>query len=352
MGCQRAIPQIRPDIKPNNHPHGPVGIHVQHGGNQNVIRYNEITGDPANDRKWLLDGIGGGENFSTQGSPGADSDIYQNIFRNIFDDAIEAEGGGRNVRIWGNYTSGVKTAIATAPVHFGPLYVWRNVFNRARTCYEVDEDEDWFSPAFKVAGRKNNDGFWYGDGIRYLFNNTLLQAPGSALKRGQGRGLSADGNGFASARWTYMRNNTLHVRYTGESGQGYSVDTAFDPNGALPLTADLAFDIFNGRYKELSEPSGFRFSDSQLSYLDEPNLYSSAPTGNYQLADTSIFGRRMGTHLPNFTRDVDDLASARAAGFEAVSGVCAVPSDEGCPDVGAHQHGSTESMQFGISAGP
>jgi hypothetical protein len=160
---------------PTNHPRGPNGISIYHGGQQNVIRYNEITGHPTDKRKWFLDGIGGTDNFSAKGSPGADSDIYQNIIMNVFDDGIEAEGGGRNTRIWGNYISSAADGVANTTVYFGPTYVFRNIVNRIQQRHYsiTNPDNDWAIYAFKYGGVQ--DGF--GDGRIFLFHNTLLHRP-------------------------------------------------------------------------------------------------------------------------------------------------------------------------------
>jgi hypothetical protein len=109
------------------HPYGPLGVAFQQCGRNHVIRYNDIYSENGNHYK---DGIGGGENFSAAGFPWADSDIYGNRISQVYDDAIEAEGGNRNVRIWGNHFERVFVAIANAATTTGPLYVWRNVAQR------------------------------------------------------------------------------------------------------------------------------------------------------------------------------------------------------------------------------
>ncbi len=109
------------------HPYGPLGVMFNRCGRNHVIRYNDIGSANGNHYK---DGLGGAENFSDAGFPWADSDIYANRISNVYDDAIEAEGGNRNVRIWGNYFDRVFVAIANAAVTTGPLYVWRNVSHR------------------------------------------------------------------------------------------------------------------------------------------------------------------------------------------------------------------------------
>src|SRR3954454_8545510 len=67
---------------------------------------------------------------SFTGFPGADSDIYGNIIRYCADDAIEADGGGMNVRIWGNYIDGTRTPFSFSPLSLGPTYLFRNVVDR------------------------------------------------------------------------------------------------------------------------------------------------------------------------------------------------------------------------------
>jgi hypothetical protein len=318
-----------------NHPIGPTGISFQQGNQQNVVRYNEITGHPTNRNKWYLDGIAGGENFSDKGSPGADSDIYQNIVMNAFDDAIEAEGGGRNVRVWGNYTSDTKTAVATTITHFGPIYVWRNVANRLRSCYQTvadnNPDADWPTTAFKYGGQDSDHGLLYGQGIRYLFHNTLLQPPGSF---GAGTGVEGTFNGSGSVSWTVARNNILHVRRVRGAVNANSVDSGDTPTGS-----DFAYDVYNGRFtfpdrlSESTPASIFSFTDGQLFYKPG-NGPSSVPalggngTGNYQL-DTGSKGLDVGQVLPNFSDGF--IGSA--------------------PDAGAHENGAPP-MSFGISAGP
>lgn len=84
----------------SGHPNGPQGISLSdsHGGN--IIRYNTVR---STEDHGFNDGIGGEENFSFEGSPNRDSDIYGNIVSNCWDDAIESEGANMNVRIWSNY---------------------------------------------------------------------------------------------------------------------------------------------------------------------------------------------------------------------------------------------------------
>ena len=99
----------------------------------NIIRYNEIR---STEDHGYNDGIGGGSNFSFQGSPNRDSDIYGNIITNCWDDAIESEGANMNVRIWGNYIDKTFVFVATAVTSKGPLYIYRNVFASSRISHQ------------------------------------------------------------------------------------------------------------------------------------------------------------------------------------------------------------------------
>lgn len=55
-----------------------------------------------------------------------DCDILFNTLANASDDAIEADGGGVNMRIHGNQIRNCRTALSLAPIERGPVYVTRN----------------------------------------------------------------------------------------------------------------------------------------------------------------------------------------------------------------------------------
>ncbi|HET7786842.1 MAG TPA: DNRLRE domain-containing protein [Myxococcales bacterium] len=323
--CDPTVPSV-----PQNHPIGPDGIAFETAGQQNVVRYNEITGDAANRNHWYMDGVGGGDNFSPHGSPGADSDIYQNIIMNVFDDAIEAEGGGRNVRIWGNYLSETKSAVATTTVHFGPTYIWRNVVNHVRTCYQQVADGnpagDWPTNAFKMGGWDSvRAGEGYGNGIRYLFHNTVLQSPGAF---GAEVVIEPTSNGSGSVAWTIAHNNILETR--DETNLGWSIQTGDTPTGS-----NFDANMCNGRVDTaIPQPAApYTFTASQLFYEPGDGAQSvpalgGGGVGNYRLGAGSV-GIDVGQVLPNFSD-----------GFIG-----------GAPDEGAQESGSAGPMKFGITAG-
>src|SRR5205085_9016583 len=88
-------------------------------------------------------------NLSKSGFPNADSDIYGNKISSTWDDGIEAEGGNENVRIWNNYLDRTATGVATTVTSVGPVYIFRNVFNRNQFYDKVAPDSDDRQQFFK-----------------------------------------------------------------------------------------------------------------------------------------------------------------------------------------------------------
>jgi hypothetical protein len=212
----------------DGHPEGPQGITMELCPGNHVIRHNEVFSTNGN---YFNDGISGSDNVSTTGFPNADSDIYGNEVSNAWDDGIEAEGGNRNVRIWGNYIDRTGTGIASTITSVGPLYMFRNVYNRSRFLGSVPLDSDERQSMFKAG---SDAGF--ANGRRYVFHNTTLQAQGEGAYNGLG--ASAGMGGTASNRQlrnTVSRNNIWHV-WRANSSAFYEVG----------LDNDLARDMYSG----------------------------------------------------------------------------------------------------------
>jgi len=148
------------------HPDGPQGISVIESRGGNVIRYNDIV---STEDHGYNDGIGGARNYSFTGNMNKDSDIYGNIIRSVWDDAIECEGGNTNIRIWGNYMHFFFNAIATASTTWGPIYIFRNVTGESRTGHRNSTGG---------ALVKTGESGEFGGGRRYVFHNTILQPEG------------------------------------------------------------------------------------------------------------------------------------------------------------------------------
>ena len=288
------------------HPSGPQAIGLIDCGGNSVFRYNEIYSD-GTERRRFNDGMGGASNFSSAGFPGADSDIYGNIIMHTWEDGIEVEGGGRNVRVWGNYLDRTTTGVASTATQLGPLYIFRNVYNRARTMSQVPLDLDIRS----TFAKSGTSGGW-GGGRRFIFHNTLLQAPpppGTIFPLGAGRGINM------TITNTVSRNNIFHV--------WQNFVPSIEVEGGTGN--DFNYDLYNGVL------SGTVAGAQSNGIAGTPiyaagNGWSSESGGLYSLAPGSP-GYDQGARIPNFND-----------GFLGTG-----------PDIGAHEAGSP-AMSFGVNA--
>jgi hypothetical protein len=289
------------------HPLGSNAVYMLECGGEHVWRYNDIYSDTG---RYFMDAFGGGENFSNLGFPNADSDIYGNRISQVWDDAIEAEGANRNVRIWGNYFDQTTTGVATTSTSKGPVYVFRNVWNRSRHKSSVSHDSDDPLYMFKSGSQSG-----YGDGRRYMFHNTMLQAPpppGSTQTSGGGEGLSGP-NSTQKVTNTVSRNNVYHVRKTWWA----SINTQGGAND------DLDYDLVNGNVTAYAGAEPSRIVGTPL--YAAGHGWVSEGNGLYQL-DPSSPGYDRGVRLPNFNDGYTGAA----------------------PDMGAHEAG-TPAMRLGVN---
>ncbi len=178
------------------HPAGPQGITFSYCGGNNVYRWNEIYSA----KNHFNDAMGGEDNFSTNGWPNKDSDIYGNRVEMTWDDGIEAEGGNANVRIWGNYINNTGTGVASTIDSVGPMYIFRNVWNRNQFIEGASCDSDQKQPMFKSGSSSD-----FGNGRRYLFHNTMLQAQASGCTNGLGGGRASAARATRSSCTTRCR---------------------------------------------------------------------------------------------------------------------------------------------------
>src|SRR5207248_5579439 len=177
----------------------------------------------------------GSDNYTREGFPNYDSDIYGNVVQGVMDDGIEAEGGNRNVRIWNNYIDQTGTGIATTVVGVGPVYIFRNVYNRSRMRYLTSTDSDDRGPFFKSGSDTS-----VGNGRRYVFHNTSLQAPNASgsYPLGAGAGLTGTGGPLTN---TVSRNNVYNIWKSNwssidQTSSGFGNDANYDLyNGAISV---------------------------------------------------------------------------------------------------------------------
>jgi hypothetical protein len=288
----------------DGHPAGAQAIAFSHCGGQLVIRHNEMYSTTG---RYFNDVIGGEDNFTKAGFPNSDSDIYGNRISHAWDDGIESEGANENVRIWGNYIDRTAIGIATTATSVGPVYIFRNVWNRAQMYEKLALDSDDRQPFFKSGGMDS-----LGHGRRYILHNTMLQARQSGLVNGLGGGFGLGGTGSTQLiQNTLSRNNIYHQW---KDGKGFTYQTG--------TTSSFVTDMYNGTTGDTTVASGIKATPTYA----PGHGWQSEAGGNYQLAPGTP-GVGAGTKIPNFN---DDAAA---------------------PDVGAHQSGSA-AMKFGIAASP
>ena len=293
----------------NKHPQGPQCIFFQDSGGGNIIRYNEFWSDTAH---YYNDVIGGSNNSSPRGFPGADSDIYGNYVSGAHDDGIEAEGGNQNVRIWNNYIENYYNAIANAITGVGPLYIWRNVVGKGNTS----------SPLVPAAQYGVKMGFAGGDeergmtGHQYFFNNTFLQVD----KDGTG-GLGTNGGNARIIRHFMSRNNILESK-TGDASKKIISDNEKN------IGNDFDYDLFIGSYPATQDgkEQELHAVKAKPQYVVNKGLDITSKKGNFALKLQSP-GSDAGVIIPNFS----DVFFGKG------------------PDIGA-QESNTEAMQFGVKA--
>jgi len=312
------------------HPNGPQGVTFDRCGSNHVVRYNDVYSDNGNHYN---DGFGGGENFNEDsgsgGFPWADSDIYGNRISQVYDDAIEAEGDNRNVRIWANYVDHTNQAIGNAATATGPLYVWRNVSNWQANmyCTQCDTDTEQRHGFIKGGGHPNTT---YKGGIAYYYHNTVLQPPappGKTVPMGGTDGIST----VVAVEHLYnfvSRNNVWHLPKASSGNGSIFGDCNVEP--CTPPTPDngpaVDYDLYNGRLSNPGpnpEPNAFGRPGDKIAgnadaiptyvggnhYPQSANLPGEPNwSGDFSLAQGTLGSNDSGVAIPNFntptTRDV------------------------------------------------
>jgi hypothetical protein len=292
----------------DGHPAGPQGITFSYCGGNHVFRWNEIYSTTGNR---FNDGMGGEDNFSTNGFPNSDSDIYGNRITHTWDDGIEAEGADRNVRIWGNYLDRTATGIATTVASVGPVYIFRNVFNRNQFFDKRAPDSDERQPFFKSGSSAD-----FGNGRRYLFHNTMLQATQSGSVYGLGGGAGVGGTGDTQlVHNTVSMNNIWHL---------------WKPNSAVyQVGSDNQFqnDMFNGSMGT-AVTGGINATPTYAS----GNGWQSEAGGLYALAaGTPGYdgGVRIANFNDGFTGNAPDVGASEAGAGAMLFGIAASTGNSG-----------------------
>ena len=185
--------------------------------------------------------------------------------------------------------------------------MFRNVYNRSRMLQNVPLDQDDRQVMFK-----SGSDVTLGDGRRYVFHNTMLQA----TQAGAIYGLGASG-GISGTGSTQLVNNTVSKN---NIFQNWRTWTAYYDVG---VGNEFANDLFNG-----SAGAPVVGGITGVPIYAPGNGWQSEANGMYQLASNSP-GYDRGLRIANFN---DSFTGA-------------------APDVGAHEAG-TAAMKFGIAASP
>jgi hypothetical protein len=170
-------------------------------GRGHVVRDNLFEG--------TFNGIGPcGGSAPPGGALTMEVDVYDNVFRDHNDDALEPEGYCSNIRMWGNVVTDVHMAFAVAPASPGPTWILDNVawdFGSTRT----SQIDGWLASALKI----NSD---YPDpiGPLFLYHNTFVTtAPDTSamtlLNNGESTYIVARNNVFAGTDFTLYKVNPV-----------------------------------------------------------------------------------------------------------------------------------------------
>jgi hypothetical protein len=285
----------------DGHPAGPQGITFSYCGGNHVFRWNEIYSS----QNHFNDAMGGEDNFSTGGFPNKDSDVYGNRIEMTWDDGLEIEGGDENVRVWGNYLNNTATGIASTIDSVGPLYIFRNVYNRSRFYEKASPDTDDRGPFFKAGSSTD-----FGNGRRYIFHNTMLQPVQSGLQYTLGGGAGIGGTGNTQLVMNTVSMNNIYTLWKPNNGAFYQIGS----------DAQFSHDMTSGT--STPEVSGI----VAIPQFASGNGWQNEMGGMYQLA-AGTPGFDQGARIANFN---DGFLGA-------------------APDVGAAEAGAS-AMKFGIAA--
>jgi hypothetical protein len=292
------------------HPRGPQAIAFHNSNVNHVIRYNEIYSD---DGHYFNDALGHGSNFSVQGFPNCDSDIYGNFISHCWDDGIESEGANRNVRIWGNHIDKTFVKIAIACTSVGPLYIWRNIASTSRKSAMEANSDLYDRGRFIKAGGKIKNGIWYGSGRTYVFHNTVLQprpVPGRVYSLGCDGGIIDSGGKIHEV----ISRNNIFTNYKD------GLDAFRDKTNSC--TNDFDYDLYNGNLN--ARCASLPHQSHGIKAL--PTFAADNGPGEYALAPRTP-GFDAGIILPNFNDNYNGNG----------------------PDMGAFEANSPP-MEFGVNA--
>ena len=123
--CVVREPASRANSWRYSHPYGPAAIRLNHPDGGVVLRWNALF---SCERHRFDDAVKGIDNSSLTGGFNRDADVYGNFMFCCNDDNIEFDGGGQNVRAWGNRFEESAMGISLQMISASPCYVFKNAF--------------------------------------------------------------------------------------------------------------------------------------------------------------------------------------------------------------------------------
>lgn len=123
--CVIREPASRANSWRYSHPYGPAAIRLNHPDGNVVLRWNALF---SCERHRFDDAVKGFDNSSLTGGFNRDADVYGNFMFCCNDDNIEFDGGGQNVRAWGNRFEESGMGVSLQMISASPCYVFKNAF--------------------------------------------------------------------------------------------------------------------------------------------------------------------------------------------------------------------------------
>jgi len=269
-------------------------------GRGTVIRRNHIQG--------TFNGMGPCGGSAPPSGFTNETDIYDNVFTEHTDDAIEPEGYCSNVRIWGNHIEDSHMAFAVAPAAPGPTWIIGNVaynFGNTRTS-QID--------GYTASALKINSGYSTPIGPLFLYHNTLLsEAPDTdalaLLDPGESTYILARNNVFSGTQYSIYKVNPVDLDFDWDDL--FTTDPIRFVRWEGTQLANLsAFQAFTGQEADglsapplLTDPAGGDFTPTSDSLLVDRGLVIPGINDDYQGSAPDIGAVERGA--PLFTDDFE-----------------------------------------------
>jgi hypothetical protein len=158
-----------------------------------------------------------------------DTDVYRNECVRIVDDCVEPENAAVNWRVWENRIHKTTVMVSTSPIHYGPMYVFRNQawdLGATGSGFEATSGRARVSTSVILKSGGLNLATKHVRPILYWVHNTVwtdVDGSGGAENADLGSGgldATINGqNGYNAVQ--YVRNNVVrNTRFTSRVGQG------------------------------------------------------------------------------------------------------------------------------------